>query len=77
LSNGCGNQDQLCDEQQEFHGSPSGDGLPAMVRRRADNGRFPEDPMANREQRSNREKKKPKQPNKPSPTPGTPQPWKK
>ena len=43
----------------------------------ADNGRFPEDPMANREQRSNREKKKPKQPNKPAPVPGTPQPWKK
>jgi len=45
--------------------------------RLADNGRFLEDPMANREQRSNREKKKPKQPNKPAPTPGTPQPWKK
>jgi len=40
-------------------------------------GASPEDPMANREQRSNREKKKPKQPNKPSPTPGAPQPWKK
>ena len=47
-------------------------------KRLADNGRFPEDVMANREQRSNREKKKPKQPNKPVPgTPANPQPWKK
>jgi hypothetical protein len=47
------------------------------ILRQADNGRFQEIAMANREQRSNREKKKPKQP-KPAPVgPGTPQPWKK